>query len=245
MDMSGYVDEVKFKLTGGVLELEIDDSGIQKTIEHSLREMQRYLGNARYITLPFKSCIDVSEYHISDVRAVYAADANMGIAVMGDNGDGLYRNTLNSALDPAAWWMYYNGSSGQVSTLTKYIDNYYAYVQLRKSTNMGDLKRLSFNYNKADELLYINNNAGVNRITIEYVPRFDNVEEITNDAWIDILVRLSVANLKITLGRARSRFTQSNALWSQDGERLLEEGTKELEDLRTYLDASASTLRPR
>ena len=38
MDMSGLVDEVRFKLTGGVLELEIDDSGIQKTIEYSMRQ---------------------------------------------------------------------------------------------------------------------------------------------------------------------------------------------------------------
>jgi len=39
MDMSAYVDEVKFKLTGGVLELEIDDQGIQKIIEYSLRSI--------------------------------------------------------------------------------------------------------------------------------------------------------------------------------------------------------------
>ena len=63
--------------------------------------------------------------------------------------------------------------------------------------------------------------------------------------WIDLLVRYSVANSKITLGRVRSRFNQSNALWTQDGEQLLEEGNAELAELRTYLDASATMLRPR
>ena len=132
-----------------------------------------------------------------------------------------------------------------VSGYTNYVDNYYAYTQTLKGLNVGDVKKLTFNYNKADEKLYINNNVSCKSITIEYVPRYDNVDEITNDAWIDLLVRYSVANLKITLGRVRSRFNQSNALWTQDGEQLLEEGNAELAELRTYLDASATMLRPR
>lgn len=251
--MAGYIDEVKFKLTGGVLELEIDDSGIQKTIEYSLRAIQRYIHNTKFVTVPFSSCIDVTQYHISDVKFVYAGDTAGSITgVYGGNyyGDetdiagnpSIYANT---PIDPMTWTAFYNGSSGMVSGYTNYVDNYYAYTQTLKGLNVGDVKKLTFNYNKADERLYVNNNVGCKSITIEYVPRFDNVEEITNDAWIDILVRYSVANLKITLGRVRSRFNQSNALWTQDGETLLAEGNAELTELRTYLDASASMLRPR
>lgn len=254
MDMAGYIDEVKFKLTGGVLELEIDDSGIQKIIEYSMREIQRYIHNSKFVTVPFKSCIDVSEYHISDVRFVYAGDTAgsitgvyNGASQYGDNTDiagnpSIYANT---PIDPMAWSAFYLGSAGQISGYTNYVNNYYAYTQTLKGLNVGDVKRLAFNYNKASEKLYVNNNVACRSITIEYIPRFDNVEEITNDAWIDILVRFAVANLKITLGRARSRFTQSNALWQQDGETMLNEGNAELAELRTYLDDSASLLRPR
>ena len=77
--MAGLVDEVKFKLTGGVLELEIDDSGIQKTIEYSMRELQRYIGNSRFVTIPFTSAIDMKPYHVSDVRMVYSADNDGGM----------------------------------------------------------------------------------------------------------------------------------------------------------------------
>lgn len=250
--MAGLVDEVKFKLTGGVLELEIDDSGIQKTIEYSMRELQRYICNTRFVTIPFTSAIDMKPYHVSDVRMVYSADNEGGMngaqfSSVGDNTDAAGINSIyaNSPIDPMMWSAFYLGSDGQVSNYTNYVNNYYAYAMTRKALNTADTGRIAFNYNKADEILYINALAKCGKVTVEYVPRFDNVEEITNDAWIDILVRYAVANLKITLGRVRSRFTQSNALWSQDGEQLLAEGNAELTDLRTYLDASASILRPR
>jgi hypothetical protein len=44
-------------------------------------------------------------------------------------------------------------------------------------------------------------------ITIEYVCRYDNIEDIKSDYWIDILMRMSVALAKIAVGRIRSRFT--------------------------------------
>ena len=253
--MDGYVDEVRFKLTGGVLECEIDNAGIQKVIEYSLRELQRYLGQSKFITVPFSPCIDTSEMHISDVRFVYVANPNYGISNSVSTGDTYGPNTdyagdpsiyANTPTDPMLWSAYYLGSSGTVSNFTNYVDDYYAYVMTRKALNTGDLKRLTFTYNKISEKLYINNNArDCGAVTIEYIPRFDNVDEITNDAWIDLLVRFSVANLKITLGRVRTRFQQSNALWTQDGDQLIEEGNAELAELRTYLDNSASMLRPR
>ena len=54
-----------------------------------------------------------------------------------------------------------------------------------------------------------------------------------------MILRLSIALTKITLGRIRSRFTQSNALWAQDGETMLNEGNAELTDIREKLLASS------
>jgi hypothetical protein len=81
-----------------------------------------------------------------------------------------------------------------------------------------------------------------NLITIEYVPRYDNVEEITSDFWIDVLMRLSKALTKITLGRVRGRYTQTNALWQSDASTMLQEGQTELGELRTYLQANTQLL---
>jgi hypothetical protein len=57
-----------------------------------------------------------------------------------------------------------------------------------------------------------------------------------------VLIRISIALTKVVLGRIRTRFTQSNALWSQDGERLLEEGNNELKELREVLRTNSNLI---
>ncbi len=104
---------------------------------------------------------------------------------------------------------------------------------------------LSFIYDPTTRKLYINTSGDMpDKITIEYIPRYDNVEEITSDYWIDVLVRLSVAMAKVTVGRIRSRFNQSGALYTQDGDTILNEGNAELEALRNDLLASTSLNYP-
>ena len=99
---------------------------------------------------------------------------------------------------------------------------------------------LAWRFEKHTNKLYINcafDHPG--DITIEYVPTYTDVSQITADYWIDMLTRLSVALTKVIVGRIRSRFTQSNALWAQDGEKLLEEGNAELTDLREEMRLSS------
>jgi hypothetical protein len=55
---------------------------------------------------------------------------------------------------------------------------------------------------------------------------------------------MSVALTKIVLGRIRTRFTQSGALWAQDGEKILEEGNTELKELREVLRANSNLVYP-
>lgn len=254
MNLDGYVSMIEFRLGGGILDLELDSAQIGKIVEHSLVELQRYISNTKLVTVPFKSVIDMKEYDCSDVRFVYVANPNYGLQspystgeTYGDNTDAAGNPSIyaNTPIDPMAWSAYFLGSAGQISNYTNYVDQYYSYVQTRKSLNTGDLKRLTFNYNKQSETLYLNNNVHCGAVTIEYVPRLLRVDDVTNDAWIDILFRYALANAKIILGRIRSRFTQTNALWESDGPTLLQEGNTELAELRTYLDNSASILKPR
>ena len=49
---------------------------------------------------------------------------------------------------------------------------------------------------------------------------------------------------KVALGRIRTRFTQSNALWTQDGERMLEEGNTDLKELREVLRTNSNLIYP-
>jgi hypothetical protein len=71
---------------------------------------------------------------------------------------------------------------------------------------------MSFKEDKHNKKLYINNFSAPKVVTIEFIPKLNSVEDIQSDYWQDILVKMGVALTKITLGRIRTRFSQSNAL---------------------------------
>ena len=79
-------------------------------------------------------------------------------------------------------------------------------------------------------------------VTIEYVPKLHSPEGIKSDYWIDVLIKLSIALTKQVLGRIRTRFSQSNALWAQDGDKLLEEGNAERKDLEEILRSNSNLI---
>ena len=81
-------------------------------------------------------------------------------------------------------------------------------------------------------------------ITIEYVPVYLDCEDITSDYWIDILERLSLALVKVTLGRIRTRFKVSNNPYTDDGDTILQEGQTELENLREVLRTNSNLFLP-
>lgn len=236
MELSAYKDEIKFKLTGGILECELDDSSLDKVINSAFREVQRYIDTTVIKTIPFEYCIDLSEYNVSAVARVYRAQ--------GFVANDTESNSLSPA-DPmyASQWQLLSGV-GNMYNFNDYVYNYAAYntlLQIRNTTSTD----LAFRFDKSSNKLYINIATNKpNTITIEYIPRYNDVSEITSDYWIDIIVRMSVAIAKITLGRIRTRYTQSNALWTQDGEKILEEGTNELNALRDQLTASTQLVYP-
>lgn len=75
MTLKEYIEEIKLKLTGGVLNLEISDEAIAKVINNSLREIQRYIDTTKIVTVPFAKCIDLAGFNCSSVTKVYRTKA--------------------------------------------------------------------------------------------------------------------------------------------------------------------------
>ena len=71
MDMLAYLDNIKIQVTGGLLECEIDDKSLEKIVNISLREIQRYINSTQTITIPFHRCIDLSGFKVSSVTNIY------------------------------------------------------------------------------------------------------------------------------------------------------------------------------
>lgn len=237
MTLEEYIEAIKLELTGGILELEIPDEIIGKVVNKAFKEIQRYIDTTNLITIPYTPCIDLdgfSDYKCSSIVKVYRTEGYDG-GVSSEAG----------ILDPMymqRWMIFSNG--GTMYNLENYLLNYMSYntlLQMRNTTSTD----LAFKEDKLNKKLYINVAYDKpEKITIEYVPIFTDVSEITSDYWQDILQRLALAMTKIVLGRIRSRYTQSNALWTQDGETMLAEGNEEITNLREILRSNQQMFLP-
>jgi len=247
MKMQDLIENIKLEITGGVLELEIGDDILEKLVKKSLIEVQRYIDETRIVEVPFASCIDLGPYvdekgeehpgfEYSSITKVFRTES---VGDISNNNNGI------SAVDPMyaqVWLAYSNGSS--MYNLNSYLMNYMTYntlLQIRNTTST-DLAFREDTYNKK---LYINVSGGNPKtIAIEFVPIFKNVEDIHTPYWIDILQRLATAHTKVTLGRLRTFAKQSNALYTLDGDTILAEGQKELEELREILRVNSNLFYP-
>lgn len=237
MTREEYRDEIRLKLTGDILELELTDSTLDSIINSAMREVQRYICSNKLITVPFSTCIDISALKdengnplkVSSITNIYRAEG----VLTTDSQTGA------SMIDPmqAAQWQLVGGL-GTLNNFQGYMYNLDSWLSLLQIKNTLSTD-LAHRYDKASNKLYINISSGTpSAITIEYIPKFDDPEEIVSDFWTDVLMRMSLAIAKITVGRVRSRYTQSNALWTQDGQTILQEGLQEYQALQEYLQAN-------
>lgn len=232
------VEEIKLELTGGLLELEIEDAQLNLIVDKALRELQRYWDETTMITVPFASCIDFTGTPLEDSLSIVKIYRTVGIG----NAEGA---TNSLTLDPlyAQQWMVFS-NAGTMYNLQDYVLNYAAWNTLTQVRNTMSTD-LAFEEDRHNHKLYINNAMTIpGAITIKYIPRLKCVEDIKSVYWKDVLIRMCVDLAKIALGRIRTRFTQSNALWSMDGDKLLDEGNTDLKELRETLRVNANVTYP-
>lgn len=227
MDLQGYIQNIKLQLTGGVLELEISDDVLAQLVNSALREVQRYIDSTKIITIPYKACIDLTDYNVSSVSRVFRADGYV-IANSDTENSAAYTDPMYLGI-----WQMMSGN-GNLIGLSDWSYNYGAWntaLQIRNTLSTD----LIFRFDKSTNKLYINVAFDVpDKITVEYVPYYTDVSQVTSDFWIDILMRLSVALAKVVIGRIRTKFSQTNALWSLDTN-ILAEGQEELNNLRELM----------
>lgn len=236
MELRDCVEDIKLEITGGVTHLEIPDEIIAKLVNKTLREVQRYCDETRLMTIPYAKCIDLSDTDISSVSAVYR--------VYGIGNESSSGSSTVSGYDPVSTQMWSTlTASGNFYNLNNYLTNLITYntVQQLENTTSTDL---AFKYDSQSNKLYINVNDVPTEITIEYIPKFKDVSDLKTDYWQNILLRLSVAYVKIALGRIRSKYKQTNSLWDIDGDTLLAEGNEELKELRETLRVNSQLIYP-
>jgi hypothetical protein len=227
MKLDDILDEIKLELTGHVLEIEISDETLVSVVKKALRELERFWDETTLLTVPYSSCIDLDgeffNEKVSSIVKVYRTEGS-------GNSSGV--SVMNDPIQMAQFAIFSNG--GTMYNLNDYIMNYTSWMTLNKIQNTMSTD-LAFKEDRHNKKLYINNHNAPRMITIEYIPKLTSVEDIQSDYWIDILIKYCVAMTKVVLGRIRTRFSQTNALWTQDGDKILEEGNTELKELREVL----------
>lgn len=238
MDISAFRDELKLRLTGNVIDLELNDAALDGCINSAFRQVQRYIDTTRTITIPYTKCIDMKPYKVSSVSRVFRTE---GYLYGGDTVlDGGVSN--HDPMHLASWQMLSGavGVGSQVSEWASSLGAYNTALQIRNTLSTD----LLFRYDKHDDRLYINcpfDNP--KEITVEYVPRYDDVSQIVSDFWIDIELRLALAICKQVIGRIRKKYTQSNALWALDTD-ILQEGIDEEKELQEAMRKASQLCYP-
>lgn len=235
MKLEDILDEVKLELTGYLLDIEINDETLVAVVKKALRELERFWDETTMITVPFASCIELEgEFFKENVSSIVKVYRTVGV------GDSSNISVMNDPIQMAQFAIFSNG--GTMYNLNDYVMNYASWMSMYQIKNTMSTD-LAFKEDRHNKKLYINASGGKpSMITIEYIPKLKTVEDIQSDYWTDILIKYCIALTKIVLGRIRTRFTQSNALWTQDGEKLLEEGNTELKELREILRLNSNLI---
>ena len=242
MDMDSLRRELRLRLTGGVIDLELQDSALDGCIVSALRQMQRYYDSTILATISYKHCIDLSGLNIpvSSVARVFRTKGYMGDNI--DNNTGMNASNQYDPIYLASWQMM-SGTGQGMSTMSNWASSLGAYntaLQVRNTLSTD----LVFRYDRYKNQLYINcPYNSPDQITIEYVPVLNNIEYVVSDFWIDIAVRLSLAICKQVIGRIRKKFTQSNALWQLDVD-ILTEGLEEEKELQELMRKASQLSYP-
>lgn len=233
MTLAEYVREIKLELTGGVLDLEITDETIASLVNKAFREIQRYIDIPKFITVPFSDCIDLEGWKHSAILKIYRTQGYIGTEGTKTENDPMYMQQ----------WMIFSGGATMYN-LESYLMNFLSYNTLLQMRNTISTD-MAWKEDKEGKKLYINCPYDKpSTVTIEYIPVYQSVEEIEDDFWTDKIARLSMALVKVTLGRIRSYAKQSNAIWQLDGDTLLQEGNSELTEIRQKLEDNMQVYLP-
>lgn len=232
MTMAEIVDQVSFML-GLPANDNTEGLQVEKAVLISFRELKRYMKTPVDKTVPFSTRIDLKKVGIDTVNVLYVQCAQPRV--------GLTMSSIDSGnvFQVAAAVNVYSHIGNTTSINIDPIVTEMAMAQVRSSLGTD----FQWKYDSANQVIYCaHRDPRPSHVTIRYVPNYTDVSEITNETWINYLIRLSEANMKKALGRSRSKYRVDGSNVSLDGDLLLAEANAELEAIRVELEGKKNKL---
>lgn len=225
MEMKEIKSQVSF-LLGLPANENIEGLQIEKAIEISFQELKRYMRTPVEKTVPYAKRLDLIalDIHTKRVLNVQAAVPRIGLTMSSiDSG-----NVFQTAAAVNVYSAIGNTSSINIDPIMTEM----GMAQVRNTLSTD----FQWTYDKTNQVVYCaHRDPRPSLVTVRYVPDFNDVSEVVGDTWINYLIRMSTANMKLALGRTRSKYTIEGSNVSLDGEILLDEGNTELAEIREEL----------
>ena len=232
MTMNEIVEQISFQL-GLPTNKNVEQIDLRQGVNIAFRELKRYMNTPVNKTVPYAPRIDLPKVGINTVKVlnVQASQPRIGLNLTSIESGNVFQ--VAAAVNVSSGF-----GQGNVLNLDP-IMTQIAYAQVRNSLATD----FQWQYDLPNQCVYVTHKSPIPAtVTIRYVPIFNDVSEITNNTWIDYLIRLAVAYTKISLGRSRSKYRIEGSNVTLDGELLLQEGNAELEILHNELNVKSSKL---
>lgn len=232
MTMQEIIAQVSFML-GLPANENVEGLQIEQAVNIAFRELQRYMKTPVDKTVPFSTRLDLKRLGVNTVKVLYVQPAypRLGLNLSSIESGNVFQvavavNVING---------YTQGSTVNIDPIM----NELALSQVRNCLATD----FQWKYDLPNQVVYCTHrDPKPATVTIRYVPIYTDVSEITNQTWIDYLIRLSEANMKKALGRTRSKYKIEGSNVTLDGDTLLAEANAELETIRNELNTSTSNL---
>jgi hypothetical protein len=217
MTLAEYTEEISFILGGSEVCIEIEKD-LPRCVNRAFREIKRYVTTPAYMTIPFDSRSGGNTVDLKD-KNVYSV-----VNVMRPNS---YNSISMNTLDVFGLAQSYSA----ITNMPSYMNRVLRLQQM--NTISTDLDFIWDAHTK--KLSITMNPPYTSQVTIQYIPDYKSVEEITEVYWVDFILKLATAYAKQVLGRIRSKYTLNSSQYALDGETLLAEAKEEIAEITTFL----------
>lgn len=235
MTMDEIVDQIAFDM--GIpsninIESEQGDLTIEKSVIRAFIELKRYIKTPENKTVPFSHRIDLIKNEIYTKKVLNVAPAYPKVGLQLSNVDSGNVFQLAAAVNYGAL----------TTSTTANMDPVITQLAMAQVSNTL-AQDFQWSYSSNNQCVYVTCKAPEPGLcTVRYVPDYKDVSEINNDTWLDYLIRLATAHMKLALGRSRSKYKVPGSNIENDGETLLTEANAELEQMRSELQAKKNHL---
>lgn len=221
--MDDYIDNILLECTGNVVKSELDREQLKNIVNRAFSELKHYITDTRTITVPFAEVIDTSKLDVKISAIQY-----------------LMRGQSSTKYMPTQDIMFYYTNNMRNAGYD--IEDYARALMVQQ--NIANISTdLDFYYDKPNQKLFVAcNMVKPQTLTLEYIPEYEKVEDITESYWQNLLKRFSVAFAKQIYGRIRSKYTLNSSQYTIDGPTMLAEGNQELTEIRNFLSSNNDTL---